>query len=290
MNETITHKHLKRQFDNFENADDLKYLFAELQFSTLLLPVESGSDKLAFPIIQFDDKRIVPVFTDVHEFNKCGFDDNLTLTSYDFDFYCGILDEDIDGIIIDIAGEAFPLTSEIIEFIRPHTIKDIEARNLTLDEIRSLKDNIDNSELEDFLADESNRWNFEQLLNLLQKSHLFEVILSFDDLSDKSDDGIISLHDVGRLPSAMTAKGTERYALLYTSQREVIPKANPMHPYLQVANLSDLVRNVLRQDLDGIVLNENTQDIVIPRQFLLDHLTDFQNVDRYDDYAFPLNS
>ena len=38
MNRTVTHKHLKRQFEIFEKTEEIKNLLMELEFSTLLLP------------------------------------------------------------------------------------------------------------------------------------------------------------------------------------------------------------------------------------------------------------
>lgn len=59
------------------------------------------------------------------------------------------------------------------------------------------------------------------LLSLLLKSDLFEIVLSREDLSCKSEDGIIPLKDIGRLPTAMAGSLTQRYALLYTSKRDL---------------------------------------------------------------------
>ncbi len=69
MNRTITHKHLKRQFDIFIETEEIDDLFAELQFSTLLLPVGIESDTLTFHLLNFEDKKYAPVFTDVHKYN-----------------------------------------------------------------------------------------------------------------------------------------------------------------------------------------------------------------------------
>ena len=71
MIRTITHKHLKRQFDILETADDLTPLFTELKFSTLLLPIAYENNNVSFPLLQAAGKKYAPVFTDIHEYNKC---------------------------------------------------------------------------------------------------------------------------------------------------------------------------------------------------------------------------
>lgn len=289
MKKTITHKYLKRQFEIFDETDDLTNLFAELQFSTLLLPQESESKNLAFPVIHVDDKKYAPVFTDVHEYDKMGFGDLFTLAPHEFGFYLDLLDEDIDGIIIGMEGERFPLFKEVENFIKPLN-KNNDQNSLTSAEIRKIKDSISNTDLEEFLGDKSNHWDYENLLNLLLKSDLINVVLSRVDLSDKAEAGMISMEDIGNLPSALTNSFTENYALLYTNESEVIPKINPMHPYLQLVNLPEFIESVLLNDLDGIVLNENSQNIHIPREYLIDFIKDHPTIssDNYDDYAFVL--
>ena len=290
MNRTITHKHLKRQFDIFNETEEIDDLFAELQFSTLLLPVDIESDTLAFPLLNFEDRKYAPVFTDVHEYNKCGQLDSFHLMPNEFDFYLNLLDEKIDGIIIDVEGERFPLTKEIKAFVSPNSTFDYDPNVFTIDEIKQMKESINNCELEEFLKDEANFWDYEKLIDLLLDAKLFKVALSKDDLSCRADDGVISLHDIGNLPSAITTKFTDSYALIYSSESEVKPKNNPMNPYLQLVNLPELINRVLLDDLDGIVLNENSQNITIPREFLLNFLKDFNhpNLDEYDDFAFVL--
>lgn len=291
MKKTITHKHLKRQFDIFEDSEDLTKLFAELQFSTLLIPASEENFNLSFPIMYMEDKRFLPVFTDIHEYNKCDVPEGFTLMDNEFGFYLDLLDGDIDGIVVDVEGARFPLTREIRDFVNYNYAFDYDPNVFTLKEMKLIRDVMDNTELEEFLKDESNHWDLDELLDLLLKSDLFEVILSREDLSDRVENGVISLFGIGPLPTAMSERGNERHALLYTSPNEVRPKANPMHPYLRLVNLPEFIREVLLNDLDGIILNENSQNITIPRDFLLNFMKDFKGpcIDKYDDYAFPLD-
>ena len=181
MTETITHKYLKRQLEIFEETEDLDNLFKELQFSTLLLPVYADGDIVSFPLLAFEDEKLVPVFTDIHEFNKVSFTGDLKLVPYDFNFYLELLDE-VDGIVIDVEGERFPLTKEIKDFMDTNYIFDYDPQVFTLKEIKQIKDSINNAELEEFLKDESNFWDFEHLMDLLLKSDLLAVALSMADL------------------------------------------------------------------------------------------------------------
>ena len=290
MTRTITHKNLKRQFDIFERTEEMDDLLAELQFSTLLLPASLENDTLAFPMLRMGGKMFAPVFTDVHEYEKCNVEENFTLIPNDFNFYLNLLDERIDGIIIDVEGERFPLTRDFRKIMKESYVFDYDPNVFTAREIRQIRDSVDNTELEEFLKDRQNHWDLETLMELLLKSDLFKVVLSEDDLSEKSEGGVISLHDIGMLPTATTRKAMDSYALIYSSETEIIQKNSPMHPYLQLVNLPELINRVLLDDLDGIILNENSQNITIPREFLLNFLKDFScpNIDKYDDYAFLL--
>ena len=66
MTETITCKHLKRQFEIFEETEELGNLFNELQFSTIMLPVYVDWDMVSFPFLAFEDEKLNPVFMDIN--------------------------------------------------------------------------------------------------------------------------------------------------------------------------------------------------------------------------------
>ena len=84
---TVTHKYLKKQFDIFSENNEINEVFLELEFSTFLIPVSIENDNVAFLTMGFEDKNYIPVFTDIHEYEKAGFSQNLTLMPNTFDFY-----------------------------------------------------------------------------------------------------------------------------------------------------------------------------------------------------------
>ena len=290
MNRTITHKYLKKQVDLLETAEDLYPLFKELEFSTLLLPTKIENDILAFPTIDFDGEKFIPLFTDVYEYDKVNFIENFTLISNSFDFYLSLLDDGLDGIIIDVEGVKLPIPKEFKDAVVPDQIFNQELHFHTIDKVRRVRSQVNNSKLEEFLQDESNFWDIEKLLNLLNKSDVFSVALSVEDLSMDSNDGIIHIDEP--LPKATYSSASQSYALIYSSENEIKPKNNPLNPYSQLVNFPFFARQVLLDDLDGIILNENSHNITIPREFLFDYIENLESVDlnSYDDFAFKLNS
>lgn len=171
MIRTVTHKHLKRQIDILEKTEGIDDLLAELQFSTLLLPVNVENNTLSFPLVQIDDEIYAPVFTDIYEYNKIDLEEDFTLIPNQFDFYMNLLDEKIDGILIDVEGERFPLTKQFKKVIGNGNIFDYDPQVFTLKEIKQIKDSVNNEKLEEFLKDESNWWDYEKIMELLLKSH-----------------------------------------------------------------------------------------------------------------------
>lgn len=289
MNRTITHKHLKKQVDFLETAEDLYPLFKELEFSTLLLPTKIENNILAFPTIDFDGEKFIPVFTDVYGYDKVNFIENFTLISNSFDFYLNHLDDGLDGIIIDVEGVKLPIPREFKDAVEPDQIFNQELHFHTIDEVRQVKSQVNNSILEKFLQNESNFWDIEKLLNILSKSDVFAIGLSSDNLSMDSNGGIIHIDEP--LPKATYRSASQSYALIYSSENEIKPKNNPLYPYSQLINFPFFARQVLLDDLDGIILNENSQNITIPREFLFDYIENLELVDlnSYDDFAFKLN-
>lgn len=288
MNRTITHKHLKRQFDNFNTAEDLDGLFSELEFSTLLFPVFNENGDMGFPVLSFGDEDYAPVFTDIFEFQKANLEGDLTLMANDFEIYLGFLDLGLDGIIIDVEGERFSLPKKITELIKPN--HSFNPKTLTLEEVIKIRSSVDNSELEEFIGDESNRLDYECIINLLSGSEIFTVVLSQEDLKDKSNDGVLQACDVGELPLAVTSNMGESYTLVYSSEEEIWQKNNPLYPYSRLVSLPEFVHKALLCDMDGIILNENSQNIRIPREYLIKFFKNHENPNtkKYEDYAFIL--
>lgn len=290
MNRTITHKHLKKQFEIFEQTDDLNLLFKELEYSTLLLPVDVEDECFSVPTIDFEDKLLLPVFTDIYEYNKVNSIGNFTLVPHNFDFYLNLFDEKIDGIVIDVEGERFPIMSEYRNFLKYDEKFNDDYYSYSLDEIEQIISTVDNSKLDEFLKNQSNFWDFEELLNILSSSNVFCVCLSVDDISKDAENGIIKVDNP--LPKALHSNANQSYALIYSSESEIIPKNNPLHPYCQLVNFTLFARQVLLDDLDGIILNENSQNITIPREFLFEFIDSLETVDMnlYDGFAFELGA
>ena len=120
----------------------------------------------------------------------------------------------------------------------------------TTDEVKQVRFQVNNFMLDEFLQDESNFWDIEKLLNLLTKSDVFAVGLSVKNLPIDSNDGIIHIDEL--LPKAIYTNVSQSYALIYSSEKEIKPKNNPLNPYSQIVNFPFFARQVLFDGLDGL--------------------------------------
>jgi hypothetical protein len=288
MNRTVTHKHLRKAIEDFDETEDVETLFNELKFSSLLIPIIEHNGEYTSPVIMFGEEKFVPLFTDIYEAQKVGFENDFIMDSMDIFSYLDLIDDEIEGFIINVESERFPLTKEFKEWIEPSPLKDPKA--LSADEIRQTRQSIDNAELNDFLKNPDNRYDFESMKDLLLSSDLLTVIVAFEDLSDKSQDGIIKVTSEN-IPICVSQNIGTDYAVIYSSSEgmKYSPK-NGAYPYLQLVNLSELIYSTLMNDLDGIILNRETDNITLPREFLINHFDDFncENPEAYKDYAFEI--
>ena len=178
---------------------------------------------------------------------------------------------------------------------QPKPAKKMEA--ITMNELKLNKQHEPEfEELSRMLCDLRNFLSIESDFNDAGYRRNLEALINFQD-----DDGSFKLFDSYRIPGdarvdfcyipTYISTAILRYGLLYTSESEVMPKKSPLHPYMQLVNLPEFIRGILTNDMDGIILNENSQNITIPREFLLHFLRNLENPDfnSYEDYAFPLN-
>ena len=292
MNRTVTHKHLKREMNDFEEDNErIKNLLLELKFSTLLMPAEIVGEDLEYPTVDFGERKYAPLFTDVYEYEKIDFNRLYPLTVNCFDFYLDLLNDDVlEGLIIDVESDRLPITREFIEILHSNPVFDYERQVLTASQIKEIKDSSCNIELDEFLANPANFWDYESLMKILLKSNLYTVILSGDDLSENAQNGVIQLK-TDKMPFALSGSPGFEYGLIFTSPEEIkINRKSRLYPYMQLVNLPEFIKSLLEHDLDGFIINENSQNITIPREYLLKFLNDLKTPDtcKYDDYAFVI--
>ena len=282
MTETVTNEHLRKEFDNFEENDDFGNLFDELKFSTLIVPTDCSEE--GFAMIEMNGNKYIPLFTDIYEYRKVQFGIDFHPKAFEFNFYLEILQRgDIRGFVVNVESERFPVLNEFLEFMDADYMFDLDYRPFTRKEIKRIHDSIDNSELNDFLKEWSNKGDLGNLMELLMKSDLLTVIVSNENLDSLQEDGVISLHNVGNL---LYFRTRDNYAVLFSSSDIIYLSIRNHHLYSVLVNLGLFIDFVLKSDLSGIIVDDG---IVLSRDFLIAFMRGFNcpsPLDKYDDYAF----
>lgn len=281
MAENVTNKYLKEAIKEIEELKDnvesdvLSNFIFELKMSNLLIPGIDNGDELVYETLvsQEDELTFLPLFTDADEFYKhYEKDSEYEPIENEFEIYAGIAnDEAIDGIIINVETESFEITKEILEIAEAdYSISYEEAEALSAEEIKEIYDGISNYDLEKFIADEANEDDFESIMVELSNANVMNLVVSDEAFDD--EDGIIKASDVDGFSLCAMEDDTSRYAILFTSKdaiSDAISDDDGLNYYAQITDVNALFEFVLRSDMDGVIINPNGDEFLIPRSEII---------------------
>ena len=278
------HKHLRTVIEDIHANDDkltedlLFKLINEFKYSNLLIPAKKEKGTLNFIIYEDDDAKITPLFTDRDEFRKFYSDDDIQVLENTFELYQNVIKTtEIEGYILNPASEKYLFSSEFILSITNLPKTNFYSSNpYTESELKDIRNNIDNGDLEDFITVPSNVGYFEGLFEKLSSSTLLALMLSNRDLTPYAEDGIISMQSTGPLARMHVDRIGGEYATLFTSEEKMGHVRTDLYRYSQIVNLATLVNFVLTEDMDGIVINPDSDNVLIPRSELLKYSLGFE--------------
>lgn len=293
------HKHLRTVIEdiytnNNELTDDLLLkLIHEFRYSNLIIPAKRENGTLNFIIYEDEGAKITPLFTDMDEFMKFYRDEDIRSLKNPFEVYHNIIKTtEIEGFILNPSSEKYLFKKEFILSITSFPKTSFFSNNpYSLDELRTLKKSMDNSPLESFINAPGTVGDYEGLFEALSNSTLLTMMVSRRDLSSLSKDGLIDMHETGPLASMYLDTIGGEYATLFSSDAKIREVPSGDYRYSQIVNLATLVNFVLSEDMDGIVLNPQTDNVLIPRAKLLRYSTGFEkfaNDGRLSDSIFYL--
>ena len=278
------HKHLRTVIEDIYSNDNkltenlLSKLINEFRYSNLLIPAKSENGTLNFIIYEEDDSKFTPLFTDPDEFHKFFRDDDIIFLENSFELYQNVLKtSDIEGYILNPASEKYLFSKEFIL-----SIKNIPKTNFyspdaySKEELLEIKNSIDNRDLENFIADKNNIGDYEGLFEKLSSSTILTLMLADSNLEQMAENGMISLKDYGPLAQMYTDRIGGVYATIFSSEDKLKHVKTDKFKYSQIINLATLVNFVLTEDMDGIVLNPESDNVLIPRSKLLTYSLGFE--------------
>lgn len=283
MPTTVTNEHLRKEFDNFEKTESIGNLLEELQYSSLIVPM--NKELGGFAVLKMNDESFIPLFTDIYEYQKVTFSDDLSPEIFEFNLYLELLEKGVHGFVVNVESERFPITREFLDFMKPNYMFDLDYQPFTRKEIKKIYDSIDNFRLNEFLSVESNRWDLENMMDILLGSDLLTVVVTEVNIDGLEENGVI--HSYYEHGNPTRFRTIDDFAVLFSSKEKIDVVLNDHFTYSSLVNLPLFIDSVLRNDLAGIKLDE---DIVLSREFLINFMKEFNtpNIDCYDGYLFRI--
>lgn len=275
------HKHLRTVIEDiYSNENQLTEeltarLIHEFRYSNLYIPAKRENDTLNFIIYEDEGSKLTPLFTDMDEFRKFyKNDENIQVLQNPFELYQNVLKTtDIDGYVLNPSTEKYFFKKEFILAIKNIPKTNFYTTNpYSQEELLSLKKSVDNTDLESFIGDRSYVGDYESLFEKMANSQLLGLMLS--DLS--IDKEIISLKQSGPIASMYTDNIGGVYATVFTSESKMDVINTDKNKYSQLVNLATLVNFILTEDMDGLILNPESDNVLIPRVTLLRYSLGFE--------------
>lgn len=276
----ITHKHLRVVIediylnDNKITEDLLNRLINEFRYSNLYIAAKRQGDTLNFITYGEDDSKITPLFTDLDEFHKFYGQEDLQILNNSFELYQNIIKTtDIEGYILNPATEKYLFDKEFIL-----SIKNIPKTNFfttnpySEEELSEIYQSIDNCDLDEFIKNKNNIGNWEALFEKMSHSTVLTMMISNLEITDE----MISLKETGPLASMYIDKVGGMYATVFTSKDKMHDVNVKDYKYAQIVNLATLVNFILFEDMDGLIINSESDNILIPRSILLSYSLGFE--------------
>lgn len=276
----ISHKHLRTAIEDYclsESKELLVRVKNELRYSHLYIPSRIEDGKRVFDIYGEGSLKLTPLFTDLEELEMFYGEEDIEAFSSSFELYRNVLKTtDIEGYVLNPASEKYILEKDLILSITdiPKTTY-VSTDPYSQHELRQMVES-KNPELEKFLAEKRHVGNYEGLFDMMSSSDMLALMISHDDLSSFFKNGTLDMRLSGPVASMYTDEVGGSYAALFSSRQKMAEVKTQGYKYVQVINLSMLVNFVLTQDMDGIVLNPSTDDVLIPRQMLLSYSLGFE--------------
>ena len=131
--------------------------------------------------------------------------------------------------------------------------------------------NPSNTDLVKFIRDESNEDNFEGLMAEISFADPLNLVVSPEPLDEFAKNGVIKASDVDGFTLYCLEDEESCYAAMFTG-RDAIDKAiqdDGINYYGQLTRVSELFEYVLRNDMDGVIINPFSEEFTIPRSEIL---------------------
>ena len=111
----------------------------------------------------------------------------------------------------------------------------------------------------------------ELIFDKISKSTMLTLLLSEYDLKELAEDDVISLAETGPLGYLYIDEIGGQYTTVYTSEEKISKIKTDLNKYSQLVNFSHMANFILSDDMDGIIINPNAENVLITRDILLEY-------------------
>ncbi|WP_458406401.1 SseB family protein [Methanobrevibacter sp.] len=275
----IKHNNLRKTLDDLHVEVDeiedsvIERFVNEIKHSSLIIAADKTEDDINFRVFEFEGEDYGVLFTDMDEFRKSFSDDECESHMYDFAIYQKMVELGlIEGFLINPESECFLLKKELILKITDlpeHVYDDEDA--YTSKELKQIYDSIDNSKLEEFIENKDNIGRFDELFEHISNSVMLTLMISADDLTEYASDGVISMLKTGPLAFLYIDEVGGQYSTLFTSPDKMNFIDTDLNKYSQIVNVSIMTNFILNDDMDGIIINPGSDNILLTREILFEY-------------------
>lgn len=274
----VRHENLKMVMQelkkSFKDAPDELYdkLRWEISYSTLIIAGDVKGNYINTATTDIGGMKLFLLFTDMDEYRKVFPDFSVEAHSNPFLTYFNLLKEsDCHGFVINLDSEYFVIPKDAMdddEYFPEFEFSDEDS--YTSGELKEFKNQINNTELEEFIQNPQNTAKYEELFEMISKSGLITLMLSAEDLSVHAEDGVISTEEIETPVYCYVERMGGKYATVYTSESMTDSIPVKRNKYSQLVNFCQMTNCVLFDDLDGIIINPKNDNIVLTRDTLLE--------------------
>ena len=244
----------------------------ELKHSNLIIAGEF-SNEISLTVIDYEGENYGVLFTDMDEFRKVFSTDEVPSREFSFHTYYELVKKEmVAGYVINPASESFLFGKVLLNELGD--LPDLtfsQESAYTAFELNQIRKSPGNHELEEFIRNRDNIGKYDELFEMIGKSKLLTLLLSEDDLSEIAEDGVLSILERGPLGFLYIDEIGGEYATVYTHEDKMKSVQTDLYKYSQLVNFYQLAFFILNDDMDGIIINPNEENILISRDVLLEY-------------------
>ena len=263
----LKNNYLIKDLDRFlELSDKIKechsHLMVELVHSSFLIAHEEDMKPI---ILSIDGKEYALIFSSQDEFDRAFPNDNVLPLELGLKTLVEILKQNgLGGYILNISSQNFYLTGSLLKSLNdlPSDLYS-SSKTYTSDELKALRDSIDNRQVEGFIQSPG---TFHEFFEMMSSTVLFALVESDRDMGILEYDGVI---DTCGLEDKYDYYSHNQYVALFTRQDNMKNVATSKFSYLALANFTSLVHFTIKQEFEGIIVNPDDEGYVVPVEALI---------------------